>query len=112
MENEKTIQDCLDAVESAGPALAPADAPLAMEMAVTLEEARKMLDASGCGKAWEGRMKTAQKVKLCELVASGKIKYREAEFLMQMLFGTKDENNMELQKFFASMNKINDGSED
>jgi hypothetical protein len=106
------LKKAMDELEGAGPQLAPVDVMLSVALHLPLDEAREMVAGIDWARARVERLKNMQKMKICELLASAKIKYREAEFLMHMLFGEKDESNVELRNCFEAMTKSGDGGED
>jgi hypothetical protein len=112
MISDDELQAAMDDVESGGPTLAPVEVLLALALQQPLEETRELLEGNDRARARTEQLKNMQKVKICELLASAKIKCSEAELLMRMLFGEKGENSMELQNFFDDMNNGSKDGED
>jgi hypothetical protein len=111
MASDDELKKTMAELESGDLQLAPVDVMLSIKLRLSVDATRELIDGTNETRDWMERVKNMQKVKICELLASAKIKYREAEFLMHMLFGERNGSNMELQNFFETMNRKENGED-
>jgi hypothetical protein len=112
MSTENELNELMNRLENDGPAMAPMDVLLSIGLCLPLEDIRRMIDGLDWARERVVRLKNMQKVRLCELVIASKIKCREAEWLMHMLFGEGDKNTEELQSFFDALSENEEGEDD